>query len=193
MIPDDDPFWGEMSDAVDHLAEEVSFGSDAAMLVYDPADARHLSDQLSLDNKPWLWVPTGSTKALLFDGSGEDEGPYVWVLRTSDGPLDVITIRNELFPVVGRADEYIGTIQSRSGSIGLAWPEVAREWGDDLRLDAGVDASVMTYRPRTAEEFPGMALAVQLPGAAECGVYVHRTDGRLVAIDIVLPRPGWAS
>lgn len=102
----------------------------------------------------------------------------------------MITIRNELFPVVGRADEYIGTIQTRSGRVGLAWPDVAREWGDDLRLEAGVDASVMTYRPGTDEEFPGIALAVQLPGPADCGVYAHRTDGRLVAIDIILLRPG---
>jgi hypothetical protein len=50
----------------------------------------------------------------------------------------------------------------------------------------------MTYLPGADEEFPGMALALKLPGPAHCDIYIHRTEGRLDAIDIILPRPAWA-
>lgn len=191
MTPDDQ-LWDRMSTALDYLAEEVSFGSDTPLLVYDPADASRLPDELTLDGEPWQWLQTGSSNALLFDGIGEGEGPYVWVFRTSDGPLDKIVIRQDLTPVIEQAEEFIGTLTTRSGRLGLAWPRDARAWGADLAPTHGQDARVETHRPGTEEEFPGTALAVQLPRPAECGVYAHRTDGRLVAIDIILPRPGWA-
>lgn len=158
-----------MAWAIDHVEVDANFEGVPVLLVGDPhvlVDAPSASEEVP--QHPWSWLELPSGRALVVQGPGADEdGPWVWVLGSDDGPLSSIEIspRLETSPS-GSKPEGVGTIESRSGRLVVGTPESVEWWGPDvdtsrperaaeMRVDlAPTDALVWVAERQAAGPFP---------------------------------------
>jgi hypothetical protein len=195
--PRPDPIDQMVAWAADHVDVNANFEGAPVLLVGDPqlfGQAPSVTEEVPQDSWSWLELPRG--RALVVKGPGRDEdGPWVWVLASDDGPLSSIEIspRLETEPP-GSTPESVGTMESVSGRLVVGTPESIAWWGPEVDTSGPERVAEM----RVDGDVPGplrdgyiVVARLSVPGGCHIVVAPGAAPGGISGISIKLPSPPW--
>jgi hypothetical protein len=179
-----------------HVEVQANFEGVPVLLVGDPhilSAAPPISGEVPQD--PWGWLKLPSGRALTVRGPGSDQdGPWVWVLASDDGPLSSVEISPWLEDAPPGAErERVGTIEAGSRRIVIGAPESIAAWGRDVDTEAGRAAEMRVNNDVPGPLRLGYIVVVRLPAPGDCDVFVvpGARSGGISGISIQLPTPSW--
>lgn len=190
--PDEARVWELLETALDRLLDEVSFASDAPILVGDPQviAGGHVPDDLGA--LPWRWVEAGVGRLLLLSGQGESEGPHVYGIATLDGPVGQVAIYNTTdVSLSDEANECIGELICPSGRLAVGPPPNLARWGAELDVEAQ-EAEVRSWRDEPDPRSMPIAFVARVPRQVPLPVYILRRGDRIILTSIDT-RPAWVN
>lgn len=192
MTRDDERFERVANWALDHCAAQVNL--DATLVVVgDPEiiwSAPPLAaDALGGDNWALIDLPAG--RVLLLKGEAREDGPWLFVTTTSDGPIGDVTIQ----PTIWTNEESSATcgwVTLTSGRLVAGEPVTVRAWGPTVDVEDGEVAQSRTGYDLLEPKYVGAITVVRVPSIGACPVDVARTsDGKLHALVLRFSLPTW--
>lgn len=181
--------------ALDHLVEDVNFGT-APILVGDPeviSVAEPVDSPLTTDL--WRILDTAAGSILAVGRRGSADGPWLWVTRTSDGPLEAATLQPDLdgsSPDEASAEQ-VGELVLPSGRLVAGDQHSIARWGSAVAPDDGLDAQSKTgWDDPPTGRYLGLVTVVRLQPGVVCPVEILRSRGGDVhSLVVRFPQPGW--
>lgn len=192
MDEKEDRFERVVSWAIDHCAVELNL--DASLVVAgDPevlSSVPPLSDA-SLGSEPWALVDLPVGSALLLRGDAGQDGPWLFVTTTSDGPLDAVTLQPSIWSeMVSSSTE--GALTLPSGRLVVGEPDTVAAWGPTVAPDEGLVVQTKTGWDWPEPTYVGLIAVVQVETAMSCPLEIAKTaEGGLHSVSIKFPRPRW--
>ncbi|WP_421122059.1 hypothetical protein ACE2AJ_00425 [Aquihabitans daechungensis] len=178
--------------AVEHCAAEVNLDS-TFVVIGDPEvlwSAPALTPDV-LDGRPWCEVELPAGRVLAIGGTVGEDGPWMWVVTTSDGPVDSVTIQPSIW-TNGAEAVVPSSITLRSGRIVVGEPDTLRAWGPTVDVEDGGVAQVRTGFDEPEPRYLGLVAVIRIPAVESCPVEVTVTeDGSFHSLAVRPPRPSW--
>lgn len=180
-----------LSWAVDHMADQTNFGT-PLVIVGDPevlaADLSVLAAPIGEELWRLVSLPSGNAVAV---GGGEGDGPWLLVMRSSDGPLTQAIIQPDIWTDAA-STQTVGELVLPSGRLVIGDPESVQSWGPAVAPDGDLDVQPKTGWDEPSPTYLGPVVVVRLHPGARCRIEVARTrDGHLHAVTIAFPSPDW--
>lgn len=155
-------------------------------------DAPKANEELPKD--PWSWLDLPSGRAFVIRGPGVDQdGPWVWVLGSDDGPLSSIEISPNLeTSPPGSKPELAGAIED-SGRIVIGSPESIAWWGPTVDFSDPDRDAEMRVGDVPGPLRDGYIVIARSPEPGPCEVLISpgATARSMAAVSIRLPAPTW--
>ena len=178
--------------ALDHCAAEVNLDSEL-VVVGDPEvlwSAPPLSAD-ALGGQEWAAVDLPAGRVLCLRGDVGDDGPWMFVTTTSDGPLEQVTLQPSI-RTDAATERDAGWVTLTSGRLVVGEPGTVHAWGPAVDVDDDSIAQSRTGFDYPEQRYVGLIVVVRTPAVERCRVVLSATAaGGLHALSLRPPIPRW--